>query len=155
LTHIMTRNLHVNHSPPYQNDTLNHSVASYTDAHNNQSNLLFRQHPNYSSVLAPREAKKSHCILTKSLLLGFFLLIATSLVVIAISFSPAHDEIRNQWKAEKHYHQVLRYAGNPGRKAMAVEIAQRRKKRADPENRELWEEEEKRSSVFWENILLS
>jgi len=138
-------NKHVNH-PPY---TLNHS-AGYTDAHNTQINLLSHQHPNYGSVLAPREAKKSH-FLTKSL---FFLLIATSLVMFAIFFHPAHDEIRNEWEAEEHHHRMLRDAWNSERKAMTVEMEQWRKGRAYPVNRELREEETKRLLIVWENILL-
>jgi len=140
----MTRNKHVS-PPPSQNTP--HPDA-YTEAHHKRSN---RPHSIYGSLPGPWQAKKSHAW-TKSSLLGFFLFIATSLSMLAFFFHLSHDNISSQWEAEEHNHQVLRYTWTAERKAMVMKWEQWRKERVNHE--EHWEEEEKRSLIVLDAILL-
>jgi hypothetical protein len=63
-----------------------------------------------------------------------------------------HNKIRREWEAEERDHQALRDAWNSERKAMVMEREQWREERADHDNRQRREEEEKRALLVWENL---
>jgi len=115
----------------------------HVDARDSERDNLQPQQQNYGSFPAAREPKTSKTMMK---MLGFFLLVATSLFIITVFFYPSteqvHDRIRRKWEAEERDHQSLRDAWSSERKAMVVErttwqkeresvAAEREKERAD------------------------
>ena len=112
-------------NPPRYESSINqqgyYNPAAYTDAREND-NLLppSQQFPDYGSAPTPRNQKRSHIV---TVLQGFFLLVAMSLIILPIYFSSQQvwDKRRNEWEAEERAHQVTRNAWNSERREMVEE----------------------------------
>ena len=115
-----------------------------------------------------------------SKLLCFFILVAIFLFsasfVTPLSTKQTHEKLRREWEAEERAHQVMRDAWDSElqalvvergtwqkeradhileREAIAAEREQLRKDRADQENWQLQEEDEKRALIVWQDLKAS
>ena len=111
-------------NPPFYEDALNqqgYNPATDKDGRNNHenSNLLPQQSSNNGSALASRKPK---IILTITILLGFFLITAISMIIVTFRFHFKRDQgrIGREWNAEERAHQVIRDTWKLERQAMVV-----------------------------------
>ena len=167
-------------NPPLYEDALNQQ--GYNPATDKDSRKLTRNNREKSNLLPQQSSNNGSALakisLTITILLGFFLITAISMIIITIHshHKQVQDRIGREWEIEERAHQVIRDTWKLelqamvvareswqkertdiilDREAMAAERERWRREIIDHENRQHQEEEEKRALIVWQDLKAS